>query len=378
MSKKKNMIFGTLMGLIIIVLSLIVGEIILRIIPIPGIEMVSHIYDPGINLLKYTPKTKYICTNIRYEKIVRDVNSDGFLDKNHAIDKPNGIYRIGFFGDSYVEAIQVPLDKTFFRIIDNNLKGINVETFGFGHSGYGTIHSYLVSKKYSEYFDLDMIVYVFVENDLGDQIEAIKDNAYLPYAELKNNEIVINDDLLSKTISDNKKRIFNDELQKITLFKSSILMQTIYSRYGMLRKYGIKIFTNQSDITMSSKGDITKPPGPNDKPSTWNSNYKKQAIQLGEAVISKWFEDVKSSDRRFVIFYIPRESEWKINDIDQDSWKSWLKNYCNKIRIDFIDPTDFFFEYDSMGKEIYHDHFSEDGHIAFAKSFINWYMYSKR
>ena len=39
-------------------------------------------------------------------------------------------------------------------------------------------------------------------------------------------------------------------------------------------------------------------------------------------------------------------------------------------------PTNFFFLYDSKGKEIYADHFSENGHIAFAECFIDWYRKS--
>lgn len=348
----------------------IIAEFILRTIPIPGIMMATFIYDPEINLCKFTPNTKYIRTNIRNERVVRAVNSEGFLDKNHSIDKPNGVYRIGFFGDSYVESIQVPLDKTFFRLIEDSLPEINVETLVFGQSGHGTVHSYLKSKKYSRYFDLDMIVYVFCENDLGDQIEGIRNSDALPYVELKNYRIEINDDLFSNYI---KKRIFTDKLKKYFFYNNSILMQTIYSRLKMLQEYGINILDNESNSNMSSKGDITKPPNENDLPSSWNSNYKKQAILLGEAVISKWFEEVKLSGRKFVILYVPREIEWKKNDVDQDSWKYWLKTYCHNNRIDFIDPTKYFFEYDRIGKKIYDDHFSEDGHVAFAKSFIDWY-----
>jgi hypothetical protein len=336
--------------------------------------MSANIYDPEMNLYKNTPNSRFIRTNIRNKRIVRSINAEGFLDQNHSIVKPDGVFRIGFFGDSYVEAIQVPLEKTFVRLIEDSLSGNGVETLAFGNSGHGTIHSYLKSKKYTDYFDLDMVIYIFVDNDLGDQIEVIKNSTTLPYVELKDNIVVINDKLLSNLI---EKRRFTEKFKKYGFYNNSILLQTINNRLKMLRKYGIKITTNESDINMSGKGNINQPPNENDLPSTWNSKYKKQAIVLGEAVITKWFKEVKLSGREFAISYVPRQNEWKKNDLDQDSWKYWLKTYCNNNRIDFIDPTKYFFESDSKGKNIYDDHFSEDGHDAFAKSFIDWYKKTK-
>ena len=91
----------------------------------------------------------------------------------------------------------------------------------------------------------------------------------------------------------------------------------------------------------------------------------------------KWFNEAKLNGREFVILYVPRKSEWKKDTIDQDSWKSWLKTYCVNMGIDFIDPTKHFFKYDNRGKIIYDDHFSEDGHVAFSKSFSEWYKNTK-
>jgi hypothetical protein len=44
-----------------------------------------------------------------------------------------------------------------------------------------------------DFFDLDMAVYQFCKNDLGDQIREIKQQANLPYAIYRNGELEIDD-----------------------------------------------------------------------------------------------------------------------------------------------------------------------------------------
>jgi len=353
---------------------LLIVEFVLRIVPIPGIGMGVGKYDPEINLYKFAPNSKTIRTNIRYERIVREVNSEGFLDKNHEKIKSDGVYRIGFFGDSYVESIQVLLDKTFFRLIENKLADFNVETLAFGRSGHGPVHSYLISNKYGEYYDLDMIVYVFYENDLGDQIEDIKSPSPFPYVELQGDKLLINDELLSNYVA---KTSSTHNLREYVFYNNSILLQTLYRRFKLLQQYGISVSGEENNSHILGKVDNSKPPNSNDKPSTWNLKYKKRAVLLGEAVILKWSEEIRIGGRKFAILYVPSSQEWKKQDSEQDSWKYWLRNFCNNNQIDFIDPTNFFFKYDSLGKTIWDDHFSEEGHVAFASAFIEWYQKSK-
>jgi len=331
--------------------------------------MSSQVYDPEIKLFKFTPNTQFMRNNINNERIVRDVNSEGFLDENHSIEKPNGTYRIGIFGDSYVEATQVSIEKTFVKLIENGLKKNKTEAFLFGQSGRGTIHSYLISNKYTDYYNLDMVVYVFVGNDIGDQIESIKNASTLPYAELKNSRIIINDKKLSEKLS---KKTVTDVLKKYFGFNKSILFQTIYKRLKLLYFYGVKVTASEDDFTMSGKGEIDSAPNSNDLPSTWNPKFKEQAISVAEVVISMWADEVKKSGREFVIIYVPHAGEWLKNEEDQDTWKSWLINYCNIKDIKIIDPTSELRK-NNINNNIFGDHFTENGHIAFANAFIDWF-----
>ena len=366
----KDLVYSLILIFTSIFFIIFITEIFLRIVPIKGVGMGTYVYDDNIKLYKHNPNSKFIKTNIRNEIIIRTVNSQGFLDINHKKEKPKDSYRIGFFGDSYVEAMQVPLEKTFFRKIENAFKNKKIETFGFGKSGHGTLHSHMASNYYSKYYDLDMVVYVFVENDLGDQIESIKKSAPMPYLDIKDGELHINDKVLYSRVNDKsiKSRILSS-----FIYRKSIFLQTLIRRIKMLMDYGIKINLDENDLTISSIGDLKKIPNQNDLPSTWNQNYKNEAMDLGERIINTWYNNCKLQNKQFAVFYVPRESQYKKNIKEQDSWKFWLNNLCNDLKIDLIDPTGHFLKVDSSEGKIYDDHFSELGHNIFAQSFLDWF-----
>ena len=90
------------------VIALILAEIALRLFPIPGIIFHNYYYDP-VTGGKYYPNSTVTFRGDDGILIRRSVNSWGFVDVEHSVAKAPGTLRIGFFGDSYVEALQVPL-----------------------------------------------------------------------------------------------------------------------------------------------------------------------------------------------------------------------------------------------------------------------------
>ena len=72
------------------------------------------------------------------------VNSDGLRDREHARQKPPNTFRVAVLGDSYAEALQVPVEAAFWRVLEAKLRacpvagGRDVEVINFGVSGYGT------------------------------------------------------------------------------------------------------------------------------------------------------------------------------------------------------------------------------------------------
>lgn len=83
------------------------------------------------------------------------------------IKNPN-VVRIGFFGDSYTENLRMAVQYSFTEPLDYllNRTGKKYEVLNMGTDGYGTDQSYLAYLDGAQNYDLDIVFYVFYENDL--------------------------------------------------------------------------------------------------------------------------------------------------------------------------------------------------------------------
>ncbi len=97
-------------------------------------------------------------------------NSLGFRDVERARSKPDGVARVALVGDSMVEALQVPLERTAAALHGKKLNaGIGAlpgdalrwEVLNFGISGYSVGQYLLVWEEYVRQFEPDT-VFVFV------------------------------------------------------------------------------------------------------------------------------------------------------------------------------------------------------------------------
>lgn len=369
-SKRKRFSFGLIAIPLAVITVLIITEIFLRVVPIPGIGSCAGKYDPLTGAI-YNSNSTNIYRNERGDYALRKVNSWGYLDKEFKKEKEVGVYRIGFFGDSFTEARQVPLEQTFYRLIEDSLKDYNVETLSFGISGFGTLQSYLNSKRYTDFFDLDMVVYVFFGNDPSDQLKKIKGSEIMPYPILADGGFKIDNSFKEK--NKHKEKIYF----KIGdyLLAHSLVLSTIAQRVRYLLKQGIKIKVTKEDRLLADE-PIVKSKFNIYFPSTWLGSLRKQAQKLEDVVISQWKEDVGKHSKAFVIAAIPDIYGFRKDASSfrlEDSWKSWLSNYCQEKGINFVDSTPYLMKMKDNGKEVFYDHFTKDGHIGFASSFVDWF-----
>lgn len=116
------------------------------------------------------------------------VNSAGLRDREHAIEKPEGVYRIAVLGDSYAEAMQVDIEDTFWSLLQEKLMrcayqpGKRVETINFGVSGFGTAQQYLMLRSMAIHYRPDLVLLQFTSgNDIRNNSIALEPEKSRPF-----------------------------------------------------------------------------------------------------------------------------------------------------------------------------------------------------
>jgi lysophospholipase L1-like esterase len=115
------------------------------------------------------------------------INHAGFRDVEHAEAKPAGTFRILVLGDSFVEAMHVPLEATFPRLLENALNqtaaAARVEVVSAGVSGYGTAGELLLFEQAGRRYQPDLVVLAFYPgNDVKNNSPTLEDTLTPVYA----------------------------------------------------------------------------------------------------------------------------------------------------------------------------------------------------
>lgn len=100
-------------------------------------------------------------------------SSAGLRDREYPLGKPAGTTRIAILGDSFVEALQVPLDSCMAKRLEARLNagstgGHRYEVLNFGVSGYGTCQQLLLLEETARRFHPDLVIAQYCTNDLDD------------------------------------------------------------------------------------------------------------------------------------------------------------------------------------------------------------------
>jgi hypothetical protein len=128
------------------------------------------------------------------------INSDGLRDLEHALTKPPDTIRIAVVGDSYPEALAVSLDEAFWWVMGKKLEecgvssGKRIEVLNFGVSGYGTAQELLTVREQVWKYSPDIVMLaVTTNNDIVDNLRALKKTDEIPYFIYQNNQLTLDD-----------------------------------------------------------------------------------------------------------------------------------------------------------------------------------------
>lgn len=106
------------------------------------------------------------------------INAGGRRDVERLRSKPLDVRRALVLGDSFVEALQVPLEETFFRQLEGNLdaRGQRIEVLAAGVSGYGTASATLYFENEGWRYAPDLVLLAFYPgNDVRNNSPTLED-----------------------------------------------------------------------------------------------------------------------------------------------------------------------------------------------------------
>jgi lysophospholipase L1-like esterase len=115
-------------------------------------------------------------------------NRQGLRDREHDRQKPPQSLRIAVLGDSYTEALQVPVEKTFWSVMEQEMQHCHnwnrrpVEVLNFGVAGYSTAQELQMLRYRVWNYSPDIILLaMFLGNDISDNLRALSDDSARPY-----------------------------------------------------------------------------------------------------------------------------------------------------------------------------------------------------
>src|SRR5205085_9563838 len=153
-----------------VLVALFVGEIALRVI--------GYTYPSSYTTDTARGYALRPCMQGWYRKaneVYIKINCAGLRDRERSLQKPPDTYRIAIVGDSYAEALQVPLEDAFWSVLENKLQacpafnGRKVEVINFGVSGYGTAQELITLEQEVWAYQPDVVLLaVTTNNDITD------------------------------------------------------------------------------------------------------------------------------------------------------------------------------------------------------------------
>ena len=241
---------------------------------------------------------------LREGKAYVKINNQGLRDREHKKNKGENTFRIAVLGDSFAEARSIPMEKTFWFLMQNELNsctkfnGKKIEVINFGVTEYSTAQEFLTLRHHVWDYEPDIILLAFFSgNDISDNSKTLSNKSYRPFFIYKNNDLVL----------DNSFR----ESKPYLLLKSRIGQIAIklseYSRIVQVLKevYVTQYFKKQKN-NRNKKID-NKEKSFEEAGISYNQIYNpiqkkwKEAWIITESIIRLMNQEVKEKNSKFIV-----------------------------------------------------------------------------
>ena len=160
---------------------LVILEIVLRLLgygynnsPADPDPVLHHVHPANYLYKLYTPGEEFGNFMVYYDSLGRRSQLPGLAGKGSTkINKT-----VAFFGDSFVEALQVPYDSSFIGLLSKKFS--DARFLNYGVTGYSPVLSYLQCRKMLEQHKVlpDIVVMMLYSNDVRDDSTYIRRAVY--------------------------------------------------------------------------------------------------------------------------------------------------------------------------------------------------------
>jgi hypothetical protein len=196
----------------LVVLGLVLGLLVTEV----GLRFISVGFDDDFTVpdlqLGWSLRPNFSGWTAEENRLYVHINSDGLRDREHSVTKSSNTVRVAVLGDSYMEAMNVPLDKTFSSFLEGNLnacvepKGKRVEIINFGIAGYGTAQELLTFRHHAVNYNPDVVLLAFyTNNDVYNNSRSLNPSSNFdrsPYFVFQGDRLVLDDSFLKVVTAD--------------------------------------------------------------------------------------------------------------------------------------------------------------------------------
>ena len=279
------MVVSTLAGLALC-------ELIVRIVRPDLGDLVHYVFEKDAYRIFANPRNsrswKHCADTNRKELVL--YNSLG-LRQHREFDqtKDKGTVRVGVFGDSFTSNLSMSAAYSFTEPLDYllNQAGQNTEVLNFGTSGYGTDQSFLQYQSQAPDLDLDVVVYVFCQNDLANilanRLFTLDDDGELRYMPKRKSSLIVK---------------FARNFYLTYLVMEALQQDTQMVVGAAFQRY------NDADHTKANK--ILDELRENGYRHFRNSPNGEQALLLFSKIMQKWTEETQARGQDFLVVLLPR------------------------------------------------------------------------
>jgi hypothetical protein len=307
-----------------VVVTALAAEVVLRIVKINTLSSVEFVDGKG---LRRVPHAFYL--NNKEGSSRGYYNGLGFRDVERSLEKPSGTYRIAVFGDSFVEGLQVALERTMPALMEAQLKQTRpsppIEVLNLAQSGFGTTDECLRFQNFGRAFSPDLVVVgLFVGNDLRNNSKTLNTESMTYYYVLGPDGRLVLDSSLPDAYEKGRtafQRAFQAVKQHSYL--ASLVSERIYllrrARAGRETKARVEAAAPVAAGELAPLDDLNL--FVDDPPQVW-----KETWAVTEAVLVKFRDDVQAAGARFVVMTIPAAEQ-----IDDDAQAETEKRIGRKL-----------------------------------------------